>query len=377
MNQQKIGKYISKLRKEKGLTQQELAEKLGVSDRTVGNWENGRNMPDLSLFNPLCEILEISINDLMSGEKVKEEKYVSELERNIINTIEYNNKKSKNTILMIFLLILGFILIVVSNLPLLINNIINVLLFIIGIALVIFSLFKLLIAKTNTKIIISCIVAILLVIASLLFDYSITNNNSSRKPMWTYKTVKGSNYVLYKTPLYYYYVVNPTTLEFSSIGFGLNTYTIFDEDKNLLSDEELIPFNNKCTGIEHISKENSKDTYYLVNHLPICNQNTKYTLTGDKLTINYENSDWYLGSNEQYQKQLLIYSNSLIYYLRSDINEIIITTKEKEYHTTRLEYTNKYPNYNKIKDNKSFQEYVTYKLKDENFINKHFTLLLN
>ena len=96
MNQRKIGVFISELRKEKNLTQQELADKLGVSDRTVGNWENGRNMPDLSLFKPLCEELNISLNDLMSGEKVKERDYRDKLEENIINTIDYTNKKVEN-----------------------------------------------------------------------------------------------------------------------------------------------------------------------------------------------------------------------------------------------------------------------------------------
>lgn len=64
MNQEKIGKYIVECRKKKNMTQQELAEKLGVSDRTIGNWENGRNMPDLSLFKPLSEILGISIAEI-------------------------------------------------------------------------------------------------------------------------------------------------------------------------------------------------------------------------------------------------------------------------------------------------------------------------
>ena len=377
MNQQKIGQYISKLRKEKGLTQQDLAEKIGVSNRTIGNWENGRNMPDLSLFNPLCEILGITVNDLMSGEKVKEEKYVSELEKNIINTMDYNNKKSKNKMLMIILLIIGAILIIISNLPFTIAPIINKLLFVSGIILQVYALSNLLIAKKQTKIIISCIMTIILIFASLLLDYFITNDGSSRKPMWTYKTVKGSNYVLYKTPLYYYYVVNPGEVNFNEIVFSLNTYSIFDEDKELLKEEQLIPFNNDYTGIDRISMSNIKDTYYLVNHLPICNQNTPYELKDNILTINYEKSDWYQASNELYKKQVLIYSNTLTYYLRDDINEIIIKTIDKEYHTTRENYVNNYPNYNKIKDNNSFKEYVSFKLKDENFINKRFTLLLN
>ncbi len=96
MNQEKIGKFIAECRKTKNMTQQELAEKLNVSDRTVGNWENGRNMPDLSLFKPLCNELNISLNDLMSGEKVKEREYQEKLEENTINIIDYTNKKIEN-----------------------------------------------------------------------------------------------------------------------------------------------------------------------------------------------------------------------------------------------------------------------------------------
>ena len=115
MNQEKIGKFILECRKAKNLTQSELAEKLGVSDKSVSNWENGRNMPDLSLFRPGCEILDISINDLVSGEKVTKDKYQEKLEENIISTIDYTNKKviEKNNIIGIILVTFG-ILIAVS-----------------------------------------------------------------------------------------------------------------------------------------------------------------------------------------------------------------------------------------------------------------------
>ncbi len=93
MNQEHIGKFIAKCRKDKKMTQSELAEKLGVTDKSVGNWENGRNMPDLSLFKPLCDILGITINDLMSGEKISKDKYQEKFEENIVNTIDYSTKK--------------------------------------------------------------------------------------------------------------------------------------------------------------------------------------------------------------------------------------------------------------------------------------------
>jgi len=123
MNQEKIGKFISECRKNKNMTQQELAEKLGVSDRTIGNWENGRNMPDLSLFKPLCDELDISLNDLMSGEKVNDDKYQEKLEENLIQTINYSNIKENknNTNLSIILIIIG-ILISISAMTLFVSD---------------------------------------------------------------------------------------------------------------------------------------------------------------------------------------------------------------------------------------------------------------
>jgi len=93
MNQEKIGKFISLCRKEKGLTQENLAEKLGVSKNAVSKWERGICLMDMSLLKPLCEILEISINELLSGEKIIKEKIEEKLEENLVNTIEYSTKK--------------------------------------------------------------------------------------------------------------------------------------------------------------------------------------------------------------------------------------------------------------------------------------------
>ncbi len=93
MNQEKIGKFIARCRKDKKMTQSELAEKLGVTDKSIGNWENGRNMPDLSLFKPLCDELNITINDLLSGEKINKDKYQEKFEENIVNTIDYSTKR--------------------------------------------------------------------------------------------------------------------------------------------------------------------------------------------------------------------------------------------------------------------------------------------
>ena len=70
MNQEKIGKFIAALRKEKNMTQEQLAEKLGTSNRSISRWENGKTMPDLSMLPLVCEVLEISIEELLNGERL-------------------------------------------------------------------------------------------------------------------------------------------------------------------------------------------------------------------------------------------------------------------------------------------------------------------
>lgn len=67
MNQEKIGKFIAKCRKENGYTQASLAEKLGITDRAVSKWENGKNMPDASIMLELCGLLRINVNELLTG----------------------------------------------------------------------------------------------------------------------------------------------------------------------------------------------------------------------------------------------------------------------------------------------------------------------
>ncbi len=96
MNQEKIGKFILELRREKNMTQQELADKIGVTDRAISKWENGRGMPDLSLMIPLCKELDITINELISGEKIEKKDYQSKLEENILKTIDYTNRRIIN-----------------------------------------------------------------------------------------------------------------------------------------------------------------------------------------------------------------------------------------------------------------------------------------
>lgn len=101
MNQEKIGLFIAKCRREKNMTQEDLAEKLGVSNKSISRWENGKTMMDISLFEPLCNELDISIIELLNGEKVNDKKKDKLYTKTLIN---YSNKvgsRNKQVILTI------------------------------------------------------------------------------------------------------------------------------------------------------------------------------------------------------------------------------------------------------------------------------------
>lgn len=94
MNQEKIGKFIAEKRKKKKLTQAQLAEKLGVSTNAVSKWERGLCLMDMSLLKPLSEILEVSVNEILSGEEIGEEDLEKKCEENIVSLTELVNLKT-------------------------------------------------------------------------------------------------------------------------------------------------------------------------------------------------------------------------------------------------------------------------------------------
>ena len=101
MNQEKIGLFIAKCRREKNMTQEDLAEKLGVSNKSISRWENGKTMMDISLFEPLCKELDISIIELLNGERINDKKKDKLYTKTLIN---YSNKvgsRNKQVILTI------------------------------------------------------------------------------------------------------------------------------------------------------------------------------------------------------------------------------------------------------------------------------------
>ena len=106
MNQVKIGKFIASKRKEQGLTQLQLAEKLGITDRAVSKWETGKSLPDASLMPELCKLLKITINDLLCGEVVSVENYKKKAEKALLEMVKKEEMQNKK--LMMYENVIGF-----------------------------------------------------------------------------------------------------------------------------------------------------------------------------------------------------------------------------------------------------------------------------
>ena len=99
MDQIKIGKFIAEERKAKKYTQRELADKLSISDKTISKWERGIGCPEVSLLLPLCNELEITVNELLSGERLQEMDYKKKAEENMVNLVKEAQESKKKIIM--------------------------------------------------------------------------------------------------------------------------------------------------------------------------------------------------------------------------------------------------------------------------------------
>lgn len=97
MDQKKIGRFIAELRKEQQMTQVDLANQLGITDRAVSKWENGRGMPELSLIQPLCEALSISVNELLLGERIEQTELIEKAEETVLDTLDFSNQRIRKS----------------------------------------------------------------------------------------------------------------------------------------------------------------------------------------------------------------------------------------------------------------------------------------
>lgn len=382
MDQIKIGRFIAKCRKEKNLTQVQFAEKMGVSDRSVSKWENGRCLPDLSLFEPLCEELNITINELLSGEKIDKEHYQEKLEENIIDTIDYTRKRvySKDKVISIMLLLFGLIIVFLSFsiFPTesswgSIYSIVGLMISTVGV----FNFFKE--STIKLRVFISVLYYIVSLLALFVIDYGNVVLNSV-PPRFSYCIETGDKMIVYKSLLCNVYRINRNTK---------NEYYVVDSKKEY-NDETIpvIPFNRAKSGIDNIIRyknsylgDNSNDGN-LINSLPLSEFGYVFEIDSKNkgLIINYHMTDWYIVESLYLQKALL-YNSVSMFSLIENVEYIKYNFTDNSYIVTRQNLENNYPNYNNIVKNKqvnkeNFIEYVECKMNDNKFIEENFEKII-
>lgn len=382
MNQIKIGRFIAECRKEKKLTQVQLAEKLGVSDRSVSKWENGRCLPDLSLFEPLCNELEITINEFLSGERIEEKDYKEKLEENLIETIDYTNKKvfEKDKLIAKIILCVGLLVIFAafSIFPTesswaSIYSIIGTIISLVGVC----KLINLKSLKQN--IVFSVFYMIFAILALFGVDYvNVKLNNTV--PRFSYLIETGDTMTVYRSPFCNVYRINRNTK---------NEYYIVDTKKVYTEDTvPTVPFNREKCGIDNIIKYkneylgNNSNTGNLINNLPLSEYGYLIELDSKEngVIIDYHITDWYI-VEDMYLQKGLVYNSVAIFSLIDNVEYIKYNFTGGSYIVNRNIIEDEYPNFKEIvvneelsKDN--FNKYVEQKVNDDEFIEEIFEKIL-
>ena len=383
MDLDKIGKFIALNRKNKGLTQEQLAEKLGVTNKTISRWETGKYMPDLSLLKPLSEELGITLNELLSGEKIKEEKIVENTERSILNTIDYSSKKVENEHkkISIILMILGAI-ISISALTIFnkesswcsIYSIIGIIIFVIGLVR---NLKKF---KKIQKIGIGIVLFIGIFGIFYIADYLGVKTNN-RPPIYNYEietTFRETKEIAYYSLFYNVYRINADTT---------NEYYVIDEKKEYNFDTmPITPFNRNKSGIDNILKYQNKyvgdnsNTGNLISNLPLSEYGYVFEIDSNNLglTIDYHITDWYI-NDEMYVERALVYNSVALFSLIDNLQYVTYNFTGNSYTIKREKVQELYPNYSNINENginkDNFNIYLENKMNDDVFIKNIFNKL--
>lgn len=385
MNQEKIGKFIAENRKLKKMTQVELAEKLGVSDRSVSKWENGKCMMDLSLFEPLCKELDISINELLSGERISKEEYQEKLEENIVNTIDYSKKEiekekiKKSYIIMIIGAIIGFSAFIVFDSESSWGSIYSI----IGIVIFVTGLFKVIKVQNIYKRLGIVFLTFIVILTIFYVVDMISVISFKRPPIYRYMVVtefNESKLITYHSLFYNVYRINADSE---------NEYYIVDLKKEYNSNTVPIsPFNRDKSGIDNIIKYqnkylgNNSNTGNLITNLPLSNYGYVFEIDSENygLIINYNTTDWY-NSDDMYIERSLVYNSVAIFMLIDNLKTITFNFSGSQYIIEREVIENNYPNYNQIIhdgkiDKDKFNHDVENKMNDIEFV-KEISGLLN
>ncbi len=379
MDTLKIGKFIARMRKEKNMTQEELAKILGVTNKTISRWENGNYMPDLSLLKPLSEALDISLNELLSGEK---DINVQKADENISNITNYSNlvinKVLKNVY--IILMFLGLFLIISALLVTSPESSWGSIYTSIGLCMFITGFNRCLKKyKVIWQWILTLGVTVLSLGLLLFFDYLNVIKNKSVPRFRLSVTYTSEDVIEYNTLFYKVFRINHDTPNEYYIVDNSKKYNVFTVPKS--------PFNRNVSGIDNLIKYknkylgNNSNTGNLINSLPLASYGYAFEIDGTNLIINYYMTEWYYNA-DLYVNKALIYNSVALFSLIDNLDSITYNFSGSSYYVNRNNIVDNYPNYSKILNNdeinkNSFNKYVEKMMNDDSFIENNFEEMLD
>lgn len=346
MDTKKIGAFIAMNRKKKGYTQEQLAEKLGVTNKTISRWENGHYMPDLSLLEPLSKELDITLNELLAGEEIVKEEAMEYSEQNLIQTIDYTDKKIKDEHKKISLFIIGlgiftslcaFTVFPSESSWGSIYSMIGLFLFVVGIfrELKFTSLLK--------KGLVSTILFALLLGIFFIFDY-VSVNQFKQPPIYRLTTTTvfsedGNKMIEYQNPFYNVFRINTDTPN--------EYYRIDDKKQYTINTVPTSPFNMDKSSFEQLQHYksqyigNNSNTSHLLNALPLSEYGYVFEIDskGCGLIVDYHCTDWYnnenLYINNLYINKALVYNSVSLFKLIDNLEYITFNFSGSSYTITR------------------------------------------
>lgn len=341
MDTKKIGAFIAMNRKKKGYTQEQLAEKLGVTNKTISRWENGHYMPDLSLLEPLSKELDITLNELLAGEEIVKEEAMEYSEQNLIQTIDYTDKKIKDEHKKISLFIIGlgiftslcaFTVFPSESSWGSIYSMIGLFLFVVGIfrELKFTSLLK--------KGLVSTILFALLLGIFFIFDY-VSVNQFKQPPIYRLTTTTvfsedGNKMIEYQNPFYNVFRINADTLN--------EYYRIDDKKQYTINTVPTSPFNMDKSSFEQLQHYksqyigNNSNASHLLNALPLSEYGYVFEIDskGCGLIVDYHCTDWYNNEN-LYIHKALVYNSVSLFKLIDNLEYITFNFSGSSYTITR------------------------------------------
>ena len=341
MDTKKIGAFIAMNRKKKGYTQEQLAEKLGVTNKTISRWENGHYMPDLSLLEPLSKELDITLNELLAGKEIVKEEAMEYSEQNLIQTIDYTGNKIKNEHKKISLFIIGlgiftslcaFTVFPSESSWGSIYSMIGLFLFVVGIfrELKFTSLLK--------KGLVSTILFSLLLGIFFIFDY-VSVNQFKQPPIYRLTTTTvfsedGNKMIEYQNPFYNVFRINADTPN--------EYYRIDDKKQYTINTVPTSPFNMDKSSFEQLQHYksqyigNNSNTSHLLNALPLSEYGYVFEIDskGCGLIVDYHCTDWYNNEN-LYINKALVYNSVSLFKLIDNLEYITFNFSGSSYTITR------------------------------------------